>query len=112
MKKLTLNYRIGEGSDSTYVTVTAPVVRYHNKMIRTDSGDYEEYVMIVVPSLPFIKYLDIVHLESWTFLNVDSTDVEANRRYTNQWPLLSCYETREGEATFKFHKSQNLQPTV
>lgn len=106
MKKLTLNYRIGEGYDSTYVTVQTPVLRYHNKMIGTDSGDYEEYVIIVVPSLPFLKHLDITHLESWTF------DVEANRRYTSQWPALSSYETREGEVTFKFYKSQNLQPTV
>lgn len=75
-------------------------------MIGTDSGNYEEYVIIVVPKLPFMNHLDISFLESWTF------DTEANRRYTSLWPIVSCYKTREGEVTLKFHKSQNLQLTV
>lgn len=98
MDRLTLHYQFVKDSDNILVSMTFPVLRYHNRIERIDDYKYEESIMVVIPSFPLANDMRYLSLKTWRF------NSEGSCRSADIWPLTSFYDNQQGELILTFKK--------
>lgn len=96
--RLTLHYQFVKDSDNILVSMTFPVLRYHNRIERIEDPKYEESITVVIPSFPLANAMRYLSLKTWGF------DREGSCRSVDIWPLTSFHDNQQGELILIFKK--------